>query len=95
VPAFAGFLWQLDKLSLFYQDEKDVLPQADDLTRECLYYLTKETGLNFCGADSERLGNIEWLSFPAADEYDNSQVKIDTASSFKDVTLHKDNHVIQ
>jgi|GEM_PF-2922092 len=87
VPAFAGFLWQLDKLSLFYQDEKDVLSQADDLTRNCLSYLTEETGLNFCGADSERLGNIEWLSFPAADEYDNSRVKIDTASSPSNVKI--------
>ncbi|MEQ9234904.1 VPA1262 family protein [Coleofasciculus sp. E2-BRE-01] len=87
VPAFAGFLWQLYKLSLFYQDEKDVLPEADDLIRKCLYYLTEETGLNFCGADSERLGNIEWLSFPAADEYENSQVKIDPTSSPSNVKI--------
>jgi len=87
VPAFAGFLWQLDKLSLFYQDEKDVLPEADDLIRKCLYYLTEETGLNFSGADSERLGNIEWLSFPTADEYENSQVKIDTTSCPSNVKI--------
>lgn len=81
VPAFAASLWRLDKLNLFSRNGQEPLPEADNLAKKCLSHLTKETGLNFCGVDSKRLGNIEWLYFPAADENENSQVKISIDSS--------------
>lgn len=81
VPAFSGNLCRLNKLSLFSRNEKEQLSQADNLVKRCLLHLAEETGLNFCTTDSERLGNIEWLSFPAADEYENSPVKIELKSS--------------
>lgn len=81
VPAFAASLWRLDKLNLFSRNGEEPLPEADGLAKKCLSHLTEETGLNFCGVDSKRLGNIEWLYFPAADENENSQVKISIDSS--------------
>ena len=87
VPAFAGSLCRLNKLSLFSKNAKEPLPQADDLARECLSHLAEETGLNFRGADSKRLGNIEWLCFPAMDEHENSQVKIIPESSTHGVEI--------
>lgn len=78
VSAFAGSLWRLNKLSLFSKNGKEPLPQADNLAKKCLSHLTEETGLDFCGTGSKRLGNIEWICFPAADENENSQVKIIT-----------------
>lgn len=81
VSAFAASLWRLDKLNLFLRNGQELLPQADDLAKKCLSYLTEETGLSFRGVDSKRLGNIEWLYFPAAHENENSQVKIRIDSS--------------
>jgi hypothetical protein len=69
VAAFVGSLYRCDKLNLFSQVD-------DELSRKCLLHLKEETGLDFCNADSERLGNLEWLCFPASDEYENSQVVI-------------------
>ena len=59
VSAFAGFVWRIDKLSLFLNNGQEPLPQADELAKKCLLHLTAETGLNFCSTSSKRIGNIE------------------------------------
>jgi hypothetical protein len=82
--AFAGFLWRIDKLSLFSKNGEEPLPQADELAKQCLLHLTKETGLDFCSTSSKRIGNIEWLSFSAADEKENSLVKVNAKPSTDD-----------
>lgn len=69
VAAFAGSLYRCNKLSLLSQID-------NELAKKCLLYLKEETGFNFCNADSARLGNLEWLCLPASDEYENSQVII-------------------
>lgn len=89
VPAFAGSLVKLNKLSLWTKDGKEVLEQAEDLAGKCLSHLTAETGLDFRGADSKRLGNIEWLSIPAADEYENTYIAFETVKKEREVTTRR------
>lgn len=74
-PAFSSSIFLLDKESLFYSAEQELLPQSDKLIKACLTYLSKETGLDFRGADSRRLGNIEWLLLTATDENENPRVE--------------------
>ncbi|MHC5722413.1 MAG: hypothetical protein ACYTX0_62995, partial [Nostoc sp.] len=81
----AGFLWRTDKISLFSNNREEPLPQADELAKKCLLHLKEETGINFCNTNSKRIGNIEWLCFPAADETENSLVKVNTKPSTDDV----------
>jgi hypothetical protein len=76
VPAFVGSLCRLGKLNLFRAADGTPFPQHENLAKKCLSHLQAETGLAFCGADSKRLGNLEWLSFPAADSYEKNQVKV-------------------
>lgn len=85
VSGFAGFLWRIDKLSLFSKNGEEPLLQADELAKECLLHMTAETGLDFCSTSSKRIGNIEWLCFPAADETENLLVKVKTKPSTNDV----------
>ena len=85
VSAFAGFLWRTDKLSLFFKNGEDIGPPDDNLAKKCLLHLTEETGLNFCTTNSKRIGNIEWLCLPAADETENSLVKVNAKPSTDDV----------
>jgi len=76
VPAFVGSLRRLGKLDLF-QSPNDIDPsQYNDFVKDFLVKLKEETGLDFCGTDSKRLGNIEWFCFPAADDYEKANVKI-------------------
>lgn len=76
VPAFVGSLYQLKKLNLLQNFDGVTTPQQEDLAKRCLCHLQTKTGLNFCSADSRRVGNLEWLCFPAADPYENAQVKV-------------------
>lgn len=84
ISGFAGFLWRTDKFSLFLKNGKDPLPQANELLKKCLLHLKEETGINFSTTNSKRIGNIEWLCFPAADETENSLVKINAKPSTDD-----------
>lgn len=71
-----GSLCRLGKLNLFRAADGTPFPQHENLAKKCLSHLQAETGLAFCGADSKRLGNLEWLCFPAADSYEKNQVKV-------------------
>ncbi|WP_150111142.1 VPA1262 family protein [Anabaena sp. PCC 7938] len=87
VSAFVGSLFRLDKLDLFCQSNGDKLPKVDELATKCLSHLQVETGLDFCNADSQRLGNLEWLCFPAANQEEQSQVNIKTNSTHNQVEV--------
>ncbi|QLE45054.1 hypothetical protein FD723_32340 (plasmid) [Nostoc sp. C052] len=87
VSAFVGSLFRLDKLELFCQSNGEKLPKVDELATTCLSHLKEETGLDFCNADSQRLGNLEWLCFPAANQEEESQVFIKTNSAPNQVEL--------
>ncbi len=73
-PAFAGSLFLLNKGKLWGGERPQGLPEAELLTKTCLSHLAEETGLDFKGTDAGRLGNLEWLTFPAADEHENPKV---------------------
>jgi hypothetical protein len=77
-PAFMGSLYRCNKLNPFCQINGEPLPQVDELVRLCLNHLGDETGLDFRNADSQRLGNLEWLCFPAANQHEQPQLSIDT-----------------
>jgi hypothetical protein len=76
VPAFVGSLSRLGKMDLFQVPNDIESSQYNDFVKDCLVKLKEETGLDFCGTDSKRLGNIEWFCFPAADDYEKAEVKI-------------------
>lgn len=87
IPAFVGSLYRCDKLNLFRQVSGEPLPKVDELARLCLNHLQDETGLDFRSADSQRLGNIEWLCFPAAGQHEQPQLSIDTDDTSNRVTV--------
>ncbi|GAP96703.1 VPA1262 family protein [Leptolyngbya sp. NIES-2104] len=87
ISAFMGSLYRCDKLNLFCQANGEPLPQVDELARLCLNHLRDETGLDFRNADNQRLGNLEWLCFPAANQHEQSQISIDTDDAPNQVTV--------
>lgn len=95
VPAFMGSLCRLDKLNLFQLVTDTSSLQSEDLAKRCLSHLQEETGLNFCGVDSKRLGNLEWLCFPAADCYEKPQVKVCVDSFSNTATIEVPPNVIK
>lgn len=86
VPAFVGSLNRLRKLSLFQMNKLQSI-QQDELSKRCLSTLKEDTGLDFCGADSKRLGNLEWLCFPVADDYERLKVRISFDSPAHTATI--------
>ncbi|WP_020493462.1 hypothetical protein [Orenia marismortui] len=72
---FSASLININKFDLFKDNESE-LPQRNALIRKILLRLKEETGFNFIEYDSKRLGNIEWLSIPTIDEYENQSVVI-------------------
>jgi hypothetical protein len=61
---------------IYPEPEVAPLPGDDELGRRSLSYLAQETGLSFCGPDARRLGDIEWISTPAADLFENELVRV-------------------
>ncbi|MBD2628759.1 VPA1262 family protein [Trichormus variabilis] len=80
---FSASLWNCNKLSLFKEKNKNTyLSYTDQLIKNCLFHLKEETGLDFCNVDSKRLGNIEWLCFPLADEYEQEKVSFELIDNY-------------
>lgn len=69
-PAFSASIFLLNKMSLFVNEKNFVLDKVNELSKNCSKYLKEDTGLNFDLSDSPRIGNIEFLSFPSADDYE-------------------------
>jgi hypothetical protein len=76
VPAYSTSLILLDKSWLWARNEEEPWPAADELAKDCYLRLGSETGLDFRRADASRLGNIEWLAFPAMAENEKARVSI-------------------
>ena len=74
--AFSASLVNVNKFDLFKNNNGEELLERDNLIKKVLLNLKKETGFSFTEYDSKRLGNIEWLSIPTIDEYENSSVII-------------------
>lgn len=55
-PAFLGSLVSLKKTEIFHRPEGLESSEGDELSKLCLNKLVEETGLDFCGVDSKRLG---------------------------------------
>lgn len=72
---FVASAVRLHKVALFERDSEP-LPGADEMARKSLEYLERQTGSAFTGVDCRRLGNIEWLSMPSTDAYENSFVTV-------------------
>lgn len=68
--AFSASLFLLNKMTLFVNNKNQVLDNVNELLKKCLLYLKDDTGLDFDLSDSPRIGNIEFLSFPATDDYE-------------------------
>ncbi|AFZ27739.1 hypothetical protein Cylst_5743 [Cylindrospermum stagnale PCC 7417] len=83
VSGFSASLWNCNKLSLFKEQNKNSdLPCTDQLIKNCLSHLKEETGLDFCYIDSKRLGNIEWLCFPLADDYEQEKISFKIVNNY-------------
>lgn len=70
--AFSASITQIDKRTLF------LLGQDYDvaLTALVVNHLNADTGLDFGGVDSSRLGDIELLVFPALDDFDRAMLNV-------------------
>lgn len=91
-PAFSAAVARLNKTSLWMKDtpeapppvaastEREPLPNADELAKKSLEYLSSETGLKFSEADARRTGDVEWLSLPTTDPQENECVHLKTTS---------------
>ena len=73
-PSFVASLFLLKKDNLWAKTSENIQPQVNELMKKCLTDLAEETGLDFLGSDSVRLGNIEWITLPTIDEYENAKV---------------------
>lgn len=65
VPSYVGSVFRLKKFQLWSETESsDFLDEVDLLAKYCISALAEQTGLDFKGSDSGRLGNLEWMAFP-------------------------------
>jgi hypothetical protein len=81
-PAWAFSLYLKDKQHLRSALAAEEKPgAADDRLRAALEHLANETGLDFKGTDAARIGNLDFLAFPSADERERPRVDVEVISS--------------
>lgn len=76
-PAFVGSLVNLQKLEALCGTQNLQSLQGHELCKDYTSKLTEETGLDFCGVDSKRLGNLEWINLPSTDRNERPKVNIE------------------
>jgi hypothetical protein len=75
------------------RDSQKIWAEANKFVRDWCHMLKQETGLDFMKEDLTRIGNLEWLAFPAASDYENALVEAvchpseDLEREFWEVTL--------
>lgn len=60
---------------------KDGADKASEHVKNALEYLTSETGLDFRGTDAARLGNVDFMVFPAVDTAEQPLVDVNVVST--------------
>ena len=73
-------------------EDSTTLPAT--VLRAALEDLSTETGLNFRATDAARIGNIEWLTFPAANEAEVPGVSVRVASRDEGGTKRAESMVV-
>jgi hypothetical protein len=77
-PGFVAALVRCGKSALFAETSSaSPLAGADNVAQKALEFLKDQTGLDFTAVDASRLGNVEWISLPAADSHERGDVRFD------------------
>ncbi len=92
IPAWLASLFRLEKLSFWQPIGGERNPNVSELIAEALGVLSHETGFKFLDTDSQRLGNIEWITFPTLNEQRNPLVRFDSVRE-KTTTVNGDKKI--